>query len=187
MSETLDITDTLAAKSDQLNAVDLVAGPITGKITNVKRADTADQPIWVTLDAWPKPWKPCKTMRRVMARLWGSDAKKWVGQRLTLFCDPSVKWAGEEVGGIRISHASIPEKASVTLATRGKKAVIQIGPLGASVPSKSEVWKRLMSVSGSESVAKEILSDKFGITTFEGISREKLDEIVSYCRTLEGE
>jgi hypothetical protein len=45
-------------------------------------------------------------MRRVLVQLWGSDGSKFIGKRITLFRDETVKWAGVEVGGIRISHAS---------------------------------------------------------------------------------
>lgn len=119
-----DISKTLEAKSDQLNAADL-ADAITVTVDKVTVTDPkGDQPVQVFLkerDAG-KPWKPCKTCRRVLARLWGTDASKWIGRRLTLYCDPTVKWAGEAVGGIRISHMSdIPGKQVMSmLASKGK-------------------------------------------------------------------
>ena len=55
---------------------------------------------------------------------WGDKGKDWVGKRMTLYNDPTVKWAGVEVGGIRISHLSdlgSPEKSFQLTVTRGKK------------------------------------------------------------------
>lgn len=101
----IDFTDTIIAKSDQLNASD-IAGSLTITITDAKKIDNQDQPVHIFYDGCNgKPWKPCKTMRRVMAQVWGSkvDLK---GRSVTLICDPKVTWGGAEVGGIRITHMS---------------------------------------------------------------------------------
>lgn len=129
MSDLNDVTDTIKAKSDQLNADDLMGGPITVRITKVGRGD-ADQPINIYIGD-RQPWRPCKTMRRVLVKAWGADAKQWVGKSLVLYRDPKVKWAGEEVGGIRISHMSdIPGDLKLSLtSTRQKKAAHLIKPL----------------------------------------------------------
>ena len=99
--------NTIVAKSDQLNADDLMGGPITIKITNIKINQRSDQPAIVHYEGDNgKPYKPCKSMRRVMALKWGSDETQFIGKSMTLERDPTVKWAGEEVGGIRITHMS---------------------------------------------------------------------------------
>lgn len=112
----IDMTDTIETKSDQLNFVDLVE-PKTITITGVKKV-AGEQPISINYEGDNgKPWKPCKNMRRVMVQLWGKDADKYAGQKLTLYNDPSVKWAGKDLGGIRISHMTgIEKKFSVMLA-----------------------------------------------------------------------
>lgn len=103
MSE-IDFSDTIIAKSDQLNASD-IAGSLTIKITDAKKVSD-DQPIHIFYEGCnKKPWKPCKGMRRVMAQAWGSKVNV-KGRRVTLVCDPTVTWAGAEVGGIRITHLS---------------------------------------------------------------------------------
>lgn len=97
------------AKSDQLNAIDLIGGPITVTITKVKvKADPgADQAvsIWFTGDNG-RPWKPSKTMIRVLIIKWGDDETKFVGKHVTLFREPSITWGGNEVGGVEMSHMS---------------------------------------------------------------------------------
>lgn len=130
-----DISSTILAKSDQLNAEDLMAGPRTIRIreTRVLRGD--EQPVLIYFDGDDgKPWKPCKSMRRVLAKVWGKYASKWVGKRLTIWNDPTVKWAGAEVGGIRISHMEgidSPQKMALT-ETRSKRKPFVVKPLDTS-------------------------------------------------------
>ncbi len=100
-----DISNTLAAKSNQLNAVDLPR-PRVFRVLAVKVGGTTEQPIDVQIDGWPHPWKPCKSMRRVLAAAWGTESDQWLGKAVELYCDPDVLWAGERAGGIRISALS---------------------------------------------------------------------------------
>jgi hypothetical protein len=126
--EALHIGDTLVAKSDQLNADDLTGGPITVGITNVRRAESAEQPVIVEITGGHRPWKPCKTMRRALAFAWGENAAEWIGHGIVLYRDNSVKWGGEEVGGIRIKAMSHIDRAiTINLtATKGKKQMHRI-------------------------------------------------------------
>ena len=101
----IDVSSMIAMKSDQLNAADLIGGDITCTIVEV-RAITGEQPLALRLSGRQHPWKPCKTMRRLMAQVWGVDASQWVGRAVRLTRDPSVTWAGAEVGGIRIAGMS---------------------------------------------------------------------------------
>jgi hypothetical protein len=122
-------------RSDQLNSDQLLSGPMTITVSTVSLG-SADQPVAIGYAADPsRPFKPCKTMRKVLILAWGDDGNEWIGRSMTLFCDPSVKWAGEAVGGIRISHLSHIEKdISVSLtATRGKKAPFVIKRMEAPV------------------------------------------------------
>lgn len=101
----LDISDTIKAKSDQLNAVDL-AQEVTVKITRVEKK-RSEQPVVIHLDGYDgRPFKPCLSMRRILGFIWGTNAATWTGRSMTLYCDSSVMWAGKPVGGIRISHLS---------------------------------------------------------------------------------
>lgn len=116
------LADTIVPKSDQLNADDLLAHPITVTVAAVKRAD-GDQPVAVHLEGDYRPYKPCKSMRRVLISAWGDDGREWVGRSMTLYCDPEVQFGGVKVGGIRISHLShIASDLQLSLTvTRGKR------------------------------------------------------------------
>ncbi len=106
MSEQADVSKFIEAKSDQLNAVDLTDRTIDVQIVGVKITGGPAQPVTLHISGGEKPWKPCKTTMRIMAKFWGADANRWVGKSVRLFCDPEVTWAGVKVGGIRISGMS---------------------------------------------------------------------------------
>lgn len=122
MSDVTSLRDTVVPKSDQLNADTLLAGPITVTVTDVRRG-TSDQPIDVHITDGHQPWRPCKSMRRALISAWGENGKDWIGKSMTLYCDPSVKFGGVAVGGIRVSHMSdLQSDLSLSLtSTRGKR------------------------------------------------------------------
>lgn len=126
----MDISDTLAPDSQQLDAVDLLGGERTFTISGVTKG-SADQPINVELAEFPRPWRPGKSMRRVLAACWSPDASTWAGRRVTLFCDTSVRFGSVAVGGVRVKALShIDGRKSVPLlVARGKSAVYTVEPL----------------------------------------------------------
>ena len=132
----MDLTPTLAPKSNQINADDLVAGPRTITITRVT-AGNAEQPVAVHHEGDTRPWYPCKSMRRVLVAAWGADASQYVGRRVTLIRDPEVSYGGMKVGGIRISHLSdLDGPLSIALTvTRQKRATYRVQPLPAAPPA----------------------------------------------------
>lgn len=126
----MDIADTILAKSDQVNAVDL-AVPVTVTVEGVDVVG-GDQPVNIFLAEMPgKAYRPSKSMRRVLVKLWGPKSADYAGRRLTIYNDPSVTWAGKAVGGVRISHASgIDKPVTVTLAlAKGKQVPFTVQPL----------------------------------------------------------
>lgn len=129
----MDITETLAPNSDQLDAVDLLGGPRTFTIAKVSKNSSPDQPVNVTLAEFPRVWRPSKSMRRVLAAGWGVKGDQWVGRRVTLYCDPTVRFGGAEVGGTRISHMSdLPKGKPLSvplIVSRGKSAIFKVQPL----------------------------------------------------------
>jgi hypothetical protein len=129
MEDDNDLSSTVIAKSDQLNADDLIE-PITITVTRVDKVSAKDQPVHVH-SAGRQPFKPCLTMRRLLIAAWGKYKDEWVGRSMTVFCDPEVMWAGKEHGGIRVSHVShITEPVSKMLAvTRGRKKLFTLLPL----------------------------------------------------------
>lgn len=127
----MDIAQTVEPKSDQQNFDDYIAGPRTVTITEVKVVG-GEQPVELHLVEYPgRPFKPGKSMRRVLIQAWGTKAGEWAGRKLTLYGDPDVKFGGQKVGGIRISHLSHidgPVEVSLTV-TRGKRAPFIVQPL----------------------------------------------------------
>lgn len=126
----MDISDTLAPNSDQLDAVDLLGGPQTFTITKVSR-NNGEQPINVHLAEFPRVWRPGKSMRRVLAACWGKDASVWAGRKVRLYCDESVRFGSEVVGGTRISHLSHIDspRAVPLIVKRGKSQTFTVNPL----------------------------------------------------------
>lgn len=128
-----DLSKTIAPRSDQLNAEDLLVGPRTVTITRVDGNDSADQPVSIHFEGDNgRPFKPSKTVRRVLVKVWGPNGNDYIGRRMTLYCDPDVQFGGIKVGGIRISHMSHIDKPVSMMLTkaRGKKAEVTIQPLG---------------------------------------------------------
>jgi hypothetical protein len=126
-----DLTESITPRSDQLNAEDMLTGPRTFTISEVRKG-SAEQPWDFHLVESPgKPFRPSKTVLRILATAWGKDASVFVGRRMTLYRDPTVKWGGQEVGGIRVSHLSHitkPLKLALT-ETKGKRSQHTVNPL----------------------------------------------------------
>lgn len=146
MNDVSSLKDTIVPKSDQLNADDLISGPITVNILNVRRG-SRDQPVIIDIDGGKQPYKPCLSMRRVMIKAWGDDGRSWVGKSMTLYCDPTVKFGKVAMGGIRISHMShINEELILMLTTtRAMRASYRVEPLAVSrvqvTPENHKVWE----------------------------------------------
>lgn len=145
----LDMTASTEARSDQINAVDLVQ-PRTFTIEKVT-AGKATHPFDFHLVESPgKVFRPNLGMRRVIIAGWGGKTGAYVGRRFTLFNEPSVVYAGAEIGGIRISHMSHLDKPLKTsLAISQKKKVPYIvqplpdapqQPISKPDPSKAIEW-----------------------------------------------
>lgn len=118
----IDISQTVAPKSDQLNADDLIGGPRTITVTRVSKMKEPDQPIAIYFEGdGGKPYKPGKSMRRVLLRIWGNDGTAYAGRRMTIYRDDAVQFGGVAVGGIRISHMS-GISAPLTMALTEKRA-----------------------------------------------------------------
>jgi hypothetical protein len=126
-----DMSQVIIPKSDQWNADDFIAGPQTFTIAEVRISAGSEQPVSIVLVGTPKFYRPCKSMSRVLVQAWGPDASKYVGRSLTLYRDPTVKWAGMEIGGIRISHMSHIDgaKQMMLTATKGSRKPFKVLPL----------------------------------------------------------
>lgn len=134
----MDITKALVAKSDQLNAAD-IAAPVTVTIVDVRQGNT-EQPVHIVTDVYGdrRPWKPAKTMLRLMASQWGVETTAWHGKRVTIYRDPSVTFGGDTVGGIRVSAMSgIKRDFTDTLTIgRGKRSKVTVEKLPDTAPQQ---------------------------------------------------
>lgn len=127
----MDLTESIAPRSDQLNADDLISGPVTVTIQEVVPG-AAEQPVDVRLMEFPgRAYRPSKSMRRVMVMAWGVEASTYAGRRLKLHRNPEITFGRDKVGGIEISALSHLEKPlTVALtATRGKRKNFTVQPL----------------------------------------------------------
>lgn len=140
----MDLGMTIAPKSDQLNADDLIAGSITIRITKVSaNPESTEQPVSLFFEGdCGKPYRPCKSMRRVLVQVWGRDGATYPGRSMTLYRDAKVQFGGLAVGGIRISHMShIDETVTMALtATRANRKPYTVRPLesGAEPPPPTQ-------------------------------------------------
>jgi hypothetical protein len=126
----MDLTESIAPRSDQVNADDLISGPITYTIREVRQG-AAEQPFDFMLVETNRAYRPSKTMRRLIVAAWGPDANQYAGRRLTLYREPSIKFGGAVVGGIRISAMSHIDKPleEKFQTTRGKRETFKVTPL----------------------------------------------------------
>jgi hypothetical protein len=171
-----NLSHTIVPKSDQLNAEQLLGGSVVITVTNVSLAESIEQPLVINYqDDNGMPFKPCKTVRKILVFAWGEDGRQWIGKSMTLFCDSEVKYGGVKVGGIRVSHLSnIDKDLTVSLtATRGKKAAYTVMRLAAqqqqkqqTIPNKDYQQWALWAVDG-------------GITTTESALQAALDNGLS--------
>jgi hypothetical protein len=138
----MDITDALAPTSDQLDAIELVnprtftigAGSALGKRDGKTVAE-------IRLSDFPRVWRPSKGMLDVLAACWGTDAKQWVGRRVTVYNDPAVMFGKDKVGGIRISHLSHIDKArtvTIRASGAGRKQLWRVELLVEAAPARTE-------------------------------------------------
>jgi hypothetical protein len=174
MMDVSDLSFSIVPKSDQLNADQLVAGPLDITVTEVRISSAAEQPVIVHFEGdGGRPYKPCKTMRKVLILAWGPDGTRWRGKSMTLYHDPGVLFGGQAVGGIRISHLSdIPADIRVSLAaTKGKKALHTIGRMqsrAANLEPLREAWRLL----SSEALTAKVAELKGGNPAMQALVRE---------------
>jgi hypothetical protein len=161
----MDLTQSILAKSDQLNADDLLSGPRTFTVAEVRRGDD-DQPVSIVLAEFPanRPFKPSKTVVRILAYAWGKETDDWPEKpRMTLYRDEKVKWAGQEIGGIRVSHLShIDKRLKVALAeSKGKKSLHVVEPLPDAAPTSPAVSSETLAELTATFECKGIPEDKW--------------------------
>lgn len=130
---------TLEAKSDQLNATDIMGIDLVIRIRDAVLTNSKEQPLSIYFDGDNnRPWKPSKGMRRVLAAAWGPETDRLLGKYVKLYFDPSVKYAGKEVGGIRIKAMSDIDKRGIVVVetiNRQNRIPLQIACLDTQRPA----------------------------------------------------
>jgi hypothetical protein len=140
---------TLLPKVDHLTYrhVDLY-GTITATVAKAFLTDKKDRPLRIDFepnplcldqDGKPLHYFPCKGMRIVMAKAWGTELDAFAGKSVELFGNPDVLYGGKKVGGIRISrlsHIAKPMDIDLTV-SRGRKEPYHVGVL----PTEDRVGK----------------------------------------------
>jgi len=150
----MDMTESITPRSDQQNFDDYLTGSRTVTISGVTKG-SADQPVNVELTEYPgRPFKPNKSMRRVLVVGWGTNSDAYVGRQLTLVGNPEVVYGGKAVGGIEIAAMShIDKTLTVSLtATRGRRKQFTVEPLNAE-PLKDESgrdWLKELAMAGDD-------------------------------------
>lgn len=128
-----DMASVTAPKSDQINADDLISGPMIITVTGVQIRAGEEQPVSIQFRDSAKVYRPCKSMSRVLMAVWGADAKVYAGRSLKLYRDPDVTWGGLKIGGIRISEMTdMKDNRPVTMAltaTKKSRALFTVKPL----------------------------------------------------------
>lgn len=141
-----DMSATIVAKSDQINAADLIGNPRTITIREVHIKAGEDQPVSILVEGDKKVFRPCKGVRRLLVNVWGADANRYIGQSMTIFHDPTVTWAGKQEGGIRVSHMTGIDTDHVEWMRISRAATkpYKIHPLKGGAPTKqrqtAEQW-----------------------------------------------
>lgn len=108
------ISDMALAKSDQLNAEDLLGRDMVIKITKVTKKDPKQpQPLWLHYEGDDgKPYKPCKGMIKILFSMWGEDETTYIGRLLSLYRREDVSFGKDrDIGGIRLNGMSNIEKS----------------------------------------------------------------------------
>ncbi|SFR75941.1 hypothetical protein SAMN05428970_1993 [Agromyces sp. CF514] len=152
----MDISRTVEPRSDQLNFDDLAVASKTVTISEA-RPGTAEQPVELHLVEFPgRPYKPGKSMRRVLIQAWGAEASVYVGRTLELYGDPTIRFGKDAVGGIRIralSHIDKPLTVNLTV-TRGQRKPFVVQPLTVT-PVRD--WLAELELAGGDVTALEAL------------------------------
>jgi len=94
-------------------------------------------------------------MRHVLMAARGYDGRDWIGKSLRVFHDPQVRFGGEDVGGVRISHMTdIPGKRIELklTASKGKKTLYVIERMEpkASGPTLAHVLQLIATAANNE-------------------------------------
>lgn len=175
----MDLPKAIEPKSDQLNASDLIAGPRTYTIEKVLEG-SSEQPVNIHLVELPgRPYRPSKTMLRMIVTAWGADTKAFAGRRLTVYRNPTVKWGGVEVGGIEISHMShISKKLREVLPiSKGKTSTFTVQPMPDVAPTAAPNINETVKADTAKAIAENNVAGYLEWLGHQGAPQHVLDYV----------
>lgn len=94
--------------SDVIRYVDLDGKDYDVKITAIKKDKVKGSggkttgKAFLTLEGREKPLACGTETLAQIAALYGNDTRAWIGKWITLWPDPTVKYGGQAVGGVRV-------------------------------------------------------------------------------------
>lgn len=126
---------TAEPRSDQWNADDFIGSPRTFTIAAIHPGKAEQKYDIELIEGDGRVWRPPLTMLRLLIAPWGDESSEWVGHRVTLYRDESVRFGSDAVGGIRISHMShLPDDkpfSTMLTSSRGRRTRVSVDPITA--------------------------------------------------------
>ena len=185
------LLDTIKPNSDQLNADDLIGGPIVVTITGYKRRSDPKHPIEFAITGDHQPYRPCLSMRRVMIAIWGDKPGDLIGKSLELYRDPTVIYGGKPQGGIRISRMSGIDKPVTVMLTvrRGHREPYSVRPLiDAFAPSDGPTYDDLMGALANAPSAEFFESIKADAKrVYRSLDKQQQQQLTAAIKAVEAE
>ncbi|GAB3192026.1 hypothetical protein [Nesterenkonia suensis] len=162
--------------SDHISADLFADGPDTFTITGVTETTLEGEKKRHAVqlaETQGKTWVPALTVLKALAVVWSRETSNWVGQKVTLYRDESVRFGKEAVGGIRVSHITgISEPQTVEVrGAMNRRVSYTFQPLTVSPRVTEEQWSRITAAAGdvdlpalAARVAGRTLSSPFDLT-----------------------
>jgi len=131
--------------TDQWNADDFAVGSRVFTIAGV-REGTKEGPYDIDLvEGEGKCWRPPNTVIQLLNDVWGTeDSDDFIGRRVELYRDATVKFGRDVPGGVRLRAVSHIAQATTVLiqTTRGKREKFTVQPLPTAAPQPTDTSKR---------------------------------------------
>ena len=149
----MDLTEFGEPRTDQQNFINYKNGPKTVTVSEVRKVP-GEQPLEIHLVEFPgQPYKPSRGMVNVLLGAWGKESDNYLGRKITLYGDPKVRFGGNVVGGIKISHLSHIDKPARVLirVSKGKNALFTVQPLAPlATPAAARDWLAELEQAGDD-------------------------------------
>ena len=177
------ISESLKAKSDQLNALDLIGGAIIISIVSVIYKHGEEQPVEIFYKESKLPWKPAKSVRRTISSYWSDETDNWINKNIEIYFEPTVIWAGKADGGVRISGMSdIPATEEVRVKEgRGRTILYKIKKIpNTCAPTEDQKLAAATKAQAKLLLAINDITDIAGVTDFQETHKTIIAQLAKY-------